>query len=156
MGRTFTTLCRSGRENKQIKAAKKLTDEINLSDNEDNENSKSPGGFRMSPKGHAKKRSGSIKKYKRQKSKNQGHAILANSFKMASENADILANVKNMDVPLTRFELTKTMSKAKAAIAYAYFSRPPQMNFVPDEEIIEKLIWAATKYRYAKDIPRVL
>ncbi|CAI2384745.1 unnamed protein product [Moneuplotes crassus] len=140
---------------KQIRAAMKLTDDIYLSDEDDNSPSRSPGGSRSSPKSGSKKRRSSIKKYKRQK-ETKRVPILADSFKMHLWNASMLENVKNIDANLSQSEMEKTISKAKVAIAHAYLSHPPQMNFVPDEEILEKLIWAATKYRYAKDIPRVL
>ncbi|CAI2384421.1 unnamed protein product [Moneuplotes crassus] len=141
------------RRKSQIKAAEKLTEDIILSDHEDDSHKKKS---RLTAHSKHYKRSGAPKKYQKHNKRLHGPPILADSLKMEAENIDVLDKVKSIKVPMTRLGLQKSVSKAKAILAKACMNYPPQMNFVPSEELLEKLIWAATKYRYAKDIPRVL
>ena len=64
--------------------------------------------------------------------------------------------MEELDNPLNDLPKIKSLESGNSAMALAYLAFPPQMKFVPTDKELEKLIWTATKFRYMKDIPKIL
>jgi hypothetical protein len=72
------------------------------------------------------------------------------------KNISLMMDLKRMSRPENDINAVKSLKGGDLFVAKAYLAFPPQMNFVPDEEVLEKLILNATKYRHAKDIPKII
>jgi hypothetical protein len=93
----------------------------------------------------------SPKKRKKQTSNNSGMPKIG---ELEDANAKLLNDLTNLGNG-TQFCHIKALSCGDLVMARAYLAFPPQMNFVPSDAEIEKLIKQATKYRYEKDIPKI-
>lgn len=99
------------------------------------------------------------------KIRNKSKSKKTKSFNKVKEENLEEANIKimqEMKEIMTRKETIqgeeytiRSLSGNDLSLVRAYLAFPPQMQFVPKPKELQKLIEAATKYRFEKDIPKI-
>lgn len=68
-------------------------------------------------------------------------------------NAELMVDIQNMNIITSQPQIKALSGDIKSVQLYLSF--PPQMQFVPSEEEIMKLIMKAMDYKYESDIPKI-
>lgn len=143
----------------QLNKGSKMILEHDLSDDEEDEDKKTSEVFvtqesdetRNDPLSIKNKASASAKKKSIRKPKSK-----TKSKNIEDQSIELMKDLRQLNTPELYTNQIKSLHGTDLTIARAYLAFPPQMKFVPDETILEKLILNATKYRYVKDIPKIL